>query len=79
MSQLPFSFAVGRAAGDRVRRAALLAGVLLALGGCVEPAYLGGAPYYEERNAYYEQRPAYVQPGYYGNYYGGYGAGFRPV
>lgn len=53
-------------------RGVWLAGCLLVLGGCVEPAYYGGSPYYEERNSYYESRPVYVQPGYYGGsgYYG---------
>lgn len=56
----------------RVPRLVWLAGSLLVLGGCVEPAYYGGTPYYEERNAYYESRPTYVRPGYYGGntYYG---------
>lgn len=56
----------------RLPRGLWLAGCLLVLGGCVEPAYYGGSPYYEERNSYYESRPVYVQPNGYGGspYYG---------
>ncbi|RTL05762.1 MAG: hypothetical protein EKK65_00825 [Lysobacterales bacterium] len=54
---------------QRLRRGVWLAGCLLVLGGCVEPAYYGGSPYYEERNSYYESRPVYTQPDYYGGSY----------